>query len=158
MITLFTPHPSFAIHPGHQDLREGDPETGGKMRVIRRAGRWLSVALLAGAFSLPMATDPAHAASCATLKKEFTKQIRPTILRLAKKEFHLSNWYHATLKKQQSGKYPTLADFKATHTLMLAKCKSKIFFGGHGLAECLWSSCPKYHLWFQNLFWRPWPR
>ena len=95
------------------------------MRVIRRAGRWLSVALLAGAFSLPMATDPVHAASCATLKKEFTKQIRPTILRLAKKEFHLSNWYHATLKKQQSGKYPTLADFKATHTLMLAKCKSR---------------------------------
>lgn len=125
MINLFGLLPSFATRPGHQGVRTGDRETGGKMIVTRRAARWLSVTLLAGHFILPLATEPAHSASCSALKREFSKKIRPTVLRLAKKEFHLSNWYHATLKKKQSGKHPTLADIKATHDAMIANCNTR---------------------------------
>ncbi len=117
--------PSFAIHPRNQGMRTGDAERGGELIVTRRVVRWLPVAMLAGIASLPLATEPAYPASCSALKKEFSTKVRPAILRLAKKEFHLSNWYHATLKKQQSGKYPTLEDIKATHEAMIANCNTR---------------------------------
>jgi len=93
--------------------------------MTRRVVKWLPVALVAGIVSVPLATEPAHSASCSALKREFSKKIRPSIIRLAKKEFHLSNWFHATLKKKQSGKHPTLADIKATHNAMIANCNTR---------------------------------
>jgi len=104
----------------------GDTESGGEIIVTKRLVNLLSGALAAGMICLPVAVMPAHSASsCAALKKEFSKKIRPTILRLAKKEFHLSNWYHATLKKQQSGAHPTLKDINATHKAMLDNCDTR---------------------------------
>lgn len=95
------------------------------MIFAKRLVYLLSGALAASLIYVPLATMPAHSASCSSLKKEFSRKIRPTILRLAKKEFHLSNWYHATLKKQQSGAHPTLADINRTHKAMLANCDSR---------------------------------
>ena len=95
------------------------------MIFAKRLVYLLSGALAASVIYVPLATMPAHSASCSSLKKEFSRKIRPTILRLAKKEFHLSNWYHATLKKQQSGAHPTLADINRTHKAMLANCDSR---------------------------------
>ncbi|WP_108883493.1 hypothetical protein [Anderseniella sp. Alg231-50] len=95
------------------------------MMVTKRLVNFLSGAVAACIICVPMAATPAHSASCSALKKEFSKKIRPSILRLAKKEFHLSNWYHATLKKQQSGAHPTLADINKTHKAMLANCDSR---------------------------------
>ncbi len=95
------------------------------MNLIKRLLCLLSVVLAVGVIHVPLATSPAHSASCSALKKEFSRKIRPSILRLAKKEFHLSNWYHATLKKQQSGAHPTLADINTTHKAMLANCDSR---------------------------------
>ena len=74
---------------------------------------------------------PASAAgACDALQAEFTKKLRPRILRLAKKEFHWSNWYHATLKREHAGsKHPTPAAMQSTYKQMLdycaanAKCK-----------------------------------
>ncbi len=104
----------------------GDTESGGEMIVTKRLVNLLSGALVACVIFMPLGALPAHsAASCSALKKEFSKKIRPSILRLAKKEFHLSNWYHATLKKQQSGAHPTLKDINATHKAMLANCDSR---------------------------------
>ena len=95
------------------------------MMVTKRLVNLLSGAVAACIICMPLAATPASAASCSALKKEFSKKIRPSILRLAKKEFHLSNWYHATLKKQQSGAHPTLADINKTHKAMLANCDSR---------------------------------
>jgi len=107
-------------------MRTGDTETGGKMIVTKRLVNGLLVVLAACIVSVPLATMPAHSAkSCSALKKEFSRKIRPSILRLAKKEFHLSNWYHATLKKQQSGAHPTLADIKTAHKAMIANCNTR---------------------------------
>lgn len=92
---------------------------------IKRLVYLLSGVLAASVIYVPLATTPAHSASCSSLKKEFSRKIRPSVLRLAKKEFHLSNWYHATLKKQQSGAHPTLADIRKTHKAMLANCASR---------------------------------
>jgi len=118
--------PSFAIHPRNQGMRVGYTEIGRKMIVKKQLVRWLPVVLMACIVSVPMATTHSHSASsCSALKKEFSTKIRPSILRLAKKEFHLSNWYHATLNKQQSGAHPTLADMDATHEAMIAKCNTR---------------------------------
>ncbi len=117
--------PSFATHPRNQGSRTGDAETGRKLMVTKRLVRCLPVIVAACIVSVPMATTPAHAASCSALKKQFSKKIRPSILRLAKKEFHLSNWYHATLKKKQSGAHPTLADIKAAHKAMIDNCNTR---------------------------------
>ncbi|MEO9876888.1 MAG: hypothetical protein ABJM26_03500 [Anderseniella sp.] len=96
------------------------------MIVTKRLVILLSGVLAAAMIFMPVALTPAHSASsCSALKKEFSRKIRPSILRLAKKEFHLSNWYHATLKKQQSGAHPTLKDINATHKAMLANCDSR---------------------------------
>ena len=96
------------------------------MFVTKRLVKLLSGTLAAAVIFMPVAVTPAQSASsCPALKKEFSKKIRPSILRLAKKEFHLSNWYHATLKKQQSGDHPTLADINKTHKAMLANCDSR---------------------------------
>lgn len=75
---------------------------------------------------------PALAAgACDKLQTEFTKKLRPRILRLAKKQFHWSNWYHATLKRQHAGnKHPSADDVSTTYKMMVeycgsnAKCKS----------------------------------
>lgn len=94
--------------------------------LTKQSVRLLSGAVAACVVCIPLAVPPAHSAtSCSALKREFSKKIRPSILRLAKKEFHLSNWYHATLKKQQSGAHPTLADINATHKAMLANCDTR---------------------------------
>ena len=104
----------------------GDTDSGGEMIVTKRLVILLSGALAASILFVPVVVMPAHSASsCSALKKEFSRKIRPSILRLAKKEFHLSNWYHATLKKQQSGAHPTLADINTTHKAMLANCGSR---------------------------------
>ncbi len=104
----------------------GDSESGGEMIVTKRLVNLLSGALAASIICMPVTVMPAHSASsCSALKKEFSKKIRPSILRLAKKEFHLSNWYHATLKKQQSGAHPTLEDINTTHKAMLDNCDTR---------------------------------
>jgi hypothetical protein len=54
--------------------------------------------------------------ACDTLRTEFSAKLRPRILRLAKKHFHWSNWYHATLKRQQgSSKHPSPGDLSKTY-------------------------------------------
>lgn len=104
----------------------GDTESGGEMIVTKRLVNLLSGALAVSIVCIPVAVTPVYSASsCAALKKEFSRKIRPSILRLAKKEFHLSNWYHATLKKQQSGAHPTLEDINTTHKAMLDNCDTR---------------------------------
>jgi hypothetical protein len=81
---------------------------------------------LAVGFTGMAVPTPVHAAgACVSLKAKFKRKLRPAILRLAKREFLLSNWYHVTLKKQQSGKHPTLADINAVHKAMLGKCNGR---------------------------------
>jgi hypothetical protein len=89
----------------------------------------LAVAVLTGS----PAEAPA-AGACDTLRTEFTKKLRPRILRLAKKEFHWSNWYHATLKREHKGsKHPTPEAMQSTYNQMLDYCagndKCKKFAG-----------------------------
>lgn len=85
--------------------------------------------------------SPAPAAgACETLRAEFTKKLRPRILRLAKKQFHWSNWYHATLKRQQgSDRHPSPEAMETTYTLMLDYCggnaKCKAFAGDMNTAS-----------------------
>jgi hypothetical protein len=69
---------------------------------------------------------PVHAAgACDKLQAEFTGKLRPAILRLAKTRFHLSNWYHATLKRQHEGsKHPTPAALDTTYKMMVDYCGS----------------------------------
>ncbi len=86
-----------------------------------------AVCLVAAAVSGPAIVSPgnvAHAAAaCDALEKQFKKTVRPKILRLAKKNFHWSNWYHATLKRQQgSAKHPSPEAMKAAHAQMLDYC------------------------------------
>ncbi len=86
--------------------------------------------LLAGAVLLPTAgqllpSQVLAADSCDSLQKQFKTKLRPAILRLAKREFHLSNWYHATLKRQQKGKHPTLDDIASVHQAMTGKCDGR---------------------------------
>ncbi len=95
------------------------------MTIAKQLIYLLSGAFAASVIYVPLAIVPAHSASCSSLKKEFSRKIRPSVLRLAKKEFHLSNWYHATLKKQQSGAHPTLADINRAHKAMLANCNTR---------------------------------
>lgn len=69
---------------------------------------------------------PVHAAgACEKLQSEFTGKLRPRILRLAKKHFHWSNWYHATLKRQHEGsKHPTPEALDTTYKMMVDYCGS----------------------------------
>ncbi len=69
---------------------------------------------------------PVHAAgACEKLQTEFNDKLRPAILRLAKKRFHWSNWYHATLKRQHEGsKHPTPAALDVTYKMMVDYCGS----------------------------------
>ena len=71
-------------------------------------------------------TAPARAAgACDSIRAEFNKKVRPRVLRLAKKNFHWSNWYHATLKREQgSAKHPSSAAMSTTHKMMLDYCGS----------------------------------
>lgn len=100
----------------------------GSGQIMMVSKRYLAVVvtMLSVGMTGLVASAPARAAgSCDALQTEFQKKVRPAILRLAKKEFHLSNWYHATLKKQQTGKHPTLADIKSVHEAMMANCAGR---------------------------------
>ena len=86
-----------------------------------------ATALVALAVSGPAGVVPGNvalaSAACDSLEKQFKKSIRPKILRLAKKNFHWSNWYHATLKRHQGGaKHPSPDALKATHGQMIEYC------------------------------------
>jgi hypothetical protein len=87
-----------------------------------RAGLVMALLTVAAVPAVPVA--PAHAGSaCDTLRAEFSGKLRPRILRLAKKHFHWSNWYHATLKRQQgSSRHPSPGDLSKTHDLMVDYC------------------------------------
>jgi hypothetical protein len=89
-------------------------------------GAGLVLALLAVSAVAMAPYSPAHAnAACDKLRTEFSSKLRPRILRLAKKHFHWSNWYHATLKRQQgSSKHPSTGDLSQTYSLMVDYCGS----------------------------------
>lgn len=89
-------------------------------------GAGLVMALLAVAAVSTAPVAPAHAnAACDKLRAEFSGKLRPRVLRLAKKHFHWSNWYHATLKRQQgSSKHPSKGDMTKTYGLMEDYCGS----------------------------------
>jgi len=118
--------PSFATHPRHQVMQTRYIESVGNMELTKQLMNSLSGTLAAAVMVMPLMAMPVQSASsCSALKSEFSKKIRPSILRLAKQEFHLSNWYHATLKKQQAGDHPTLQDIKSTHQAMVANCDTR---------------------------------
>jgi hypothetical protein len=86
-----------------------------------------AIAVVVLAASGPVGVVPGSVAlaagACDTLEAQFKKSVRPKILRLAKKNFHWSNWYQATLKRHQGGaKHPSPAALKATHAQMIEYC------------------------------------
>lgn len=85
----------------------------------------LILAGIALALFMPVAPQPVHAATCAQIKAEYRKKLRPRMSRIARQNLRRSNWYYTTLKKKQAGApHPTPAIIRATRAAMVASCGS----------------------------------
>ena len=74
------------------------------------------------AFATVVLAPPSQAASCGKIRAEFERNVRPAMLRIAKKNFRRGNWFLVTLKKKHGKDDPTLADINATYQEMLVSC------------------------------------
>lgn len=95
------------------------------MKHARRIIGFCLLAFMAVAAVTTLEGAPAHAASCEAMQKELKTKVRPTILRLSKQGFNLTNWFYATLKKNRAGKHSTLEEIAATEKQMVEYCKPR---------------------------------